>query len=88
MKIRVPWAKRSHTHPDLTLLKYGVCSGCGHLILMGQVRNKVVRVLDRSKGGTLEWNEIYGESCAPGWDTKEIGMDGKVRYYKDGARLT
>lgn len=81
MKIRF-WAKRNHTHPDSTLLKYRVCSGCGHLILIGQVRNKVVRVLDRSQG--MEWNEIYGESCAPKWDIKEIGIDGEVKYYAGG----
>lgn len=88
MRIKFPWAKRKHTHPDPTLLKYGVCSGCGHLILMGQVRNKRVRVFDRSKGGTVEWTETYGESCAPEWDTREIAMDGEIRYYKDGISLT
>lgn len=87
MKIKFPWAKRNHIHPDPTLLKYGVCAGCGHLILMGQVRNKIVRVLDRSKGGTIEWNEVFGESCAPEWDTKEIGMDSEIRYYKDSKKI-
>jgi len=80
LKLRF-WAKREHTHPDPTFLKYGVCAGCGHLILMGQVRNKRVRVIDRSQG--LEHYEVYGESCAPEWDTKEIGIDGEVKYYKD-----
>lgn len=87
MGIKFPWAKRDHTHPDPTLSKHGVCSGCGHLILMGQVRNKVVRVLDRSQGGTIEHNEVYGESCAPEWDTREIGIDGEVRYYKGNVQL-
>ena len=90
MKFELPWAKRNHYHPDLSFLHltlYTVCSGCGHLILIGQVRNKSVRVLDRSRGGTIEHTEVYGESCVPSWDTKEIGMDGEIRYYKDGARV-
>ncbi len=84
-KLGFPWAKKSHYHPDPTLLKYMVCSGCGHLILTGQVRNKLVIVFDKSTGTTITHNEVYGESCAPSWDTKEIGMDGKIRYYKNGA---
>lgn len=87
MKWQLPWAKREHYHPDPTLIKYAVCSGCGHLILIGHVRNKAVRVLDRSKGGTIERNELYGESCAPQWDIKEIAIDCKVRFYKDGKEI-
>ena len=84
MKIEFPWAKRNHCHADFAFLKYGVCSGCGHLVLMGQVRNKYVQVMNRVKG--LEFNEIYGESCAPNYDLKEIGLDGEVKYYKKGVR--
>lgn len=84
MRFTLPWAKKNHRHPDPTLRKYGVCSGCGHLILRGQVRNKLVIVTDKSTGTTIEHNENYGKSCAPSWDSKEIGIDGKVRYYKDG----
>ena len=87
MKFEFPWAKKKHYHSDPTLFKYGVCSGCGHLISMGQIRNKRVQVLDRSQGGTITSTEIYGESCAPVFDTKEIGMDGEIRYYKDGAQI-
>lgn len=87
MIFRLPWAKREHTHLDSTLSKYTVCSGCGHLILMGHIRNKIVRVLDRSSGGTIEWNEIYSESCAPQWDTKEIAIDCAVRYYSKGKEV-
>lgn len=82
MKLQVPWAKRKHSHSDPTLLRDSVCSGCGHLILTGQVRNKLVHVSDRAKG--LEYNEVYGESCAPGYDLKEIAIDGAVRFYKNG----
>jgi len=85
MKIQLPWAKRNHYHSDSTLLKYGVCAGCGHLILTGQVRNKHIRVLDRVRG--LELNENYGESCAPNYDLKEIGLDGEVKYYEKGIRV-
>ena len=78
MKIRFPWAKREHSHPEF-IFKYIVCAGCGHLLLNGHRRNKEVQVHDRGKGwGT----ETYGESCVPDWDIKEIGIDGKVKYYK------
>ena len=78
MKLQFPWAKRTHYHSD----KYGVCSGCGHIILTGQVRNKRVIVFDRSKG--MEYHETYGESCALDYDRKEVAIDGKVRFYKEG----
>ncbi len=84
MKFGFPWAQKNHSHFDPTL---SVCSGCGHLILTGQIRNRLVIVFDRSKGGTITHNENYGESCAPDWDTKEIAMDGEVRYYKAGVRI-
>uniref|UniRef100_A0A6M3XU32 Uncharacterized protein n=1 Tax=viral metagenome TaxID=1070528 RepID=A0A6M3XU32_9ZZZZ len=87
MRFGLPWAKKKHYHPDPTLFKYGVCSGCGHLILMGQVRNKVVIVGNKSTGITITHNETYGESCAPPWDAKEIGADGEVRYYKAGVKI-
>lgn len=82
----IPWAKRNHYHSDPTLLKYGVCSGCGHLILVGQVRNKYIRVIDRIQG--LEFKEIYGESCAPGYHLKEIGLDGEVKHFEKGTRVS
>ena len=85
MEIKFPWAKRNHIHPDPTFWKYEICSGCGHLIRRGQVRNKRVQVRDRVRG--LSWSEIYGESCAPDWDIKEIAIDGQARYYKEGKEI-
>ena len=79
-----PWAKRQHYHADQGFLIYVPCSKCEHLILAGHVDNKRVQVIDRSGGGTITHNEIYGLSCAPDYDLKEIGIDGAVRFYKDG----
>ena len=87
MIFRWPWAKRKHYHPDLTLTKYATCAGCRHLILVGHVENKEVEVFDRSKGTTISHIELYGKSCAPGYDRKEIALDGKIRFYKDGKEL-
>lgn len=82
------WAKREHSHPDLNpLRRYATCAGCRHLILIGHVDNKHVIVLDRSGGGTVTWTETYGKSCAPDYDTKEIGIDGETRYYKNSQRV-
>ena len=81
MKIRFPWAKREHSHPEF-IFKYIVCAGCGHLIPNGQIGNKMVRICNETRWGKMEWMETYGESCVPDWDIKEIGIDGKVKYYK------
>ncbi len=84
MKIQFPWAKRHHYHADPTLMKYTTCSKCRHVLLTGHVDNKRVTVVDRRRGGTITHNEIYGLSCAPDYDRKEINIDGKIRFYKDG----
>ena len=87
MNIKLPWAKREHSHPDPGFWRYGVCSGCGHLILMGHVKNKGVKVTDRFEGFTTIRQKCYAFSCAPPWDTEETAIDGKVRYYKDGKEV-
>jgi len=51
------------------------------------VENKEVRVIDRSKGATIEHLEVYGKSCAPEYDLREIAIDGKERFYKDGREI-
>lgn len=84
MKLEFPWAKRKHYHADPSFLKYTTCSKCGHVLLTGHVDNKKVQVIDRSGDGTITHNEIYGLSCAPSYDIKEIGIDGKVRFYRNG----
>ena len=81
-KLQWPWAKRKHSHPA-PLCECSVCSGCGHLILIGHVRNKQVKVIDRSQYGglTVTHIETFAHSCAPAYDVKEIGLDGKERFY-------
>ena len=86
MKIQLPWAKRKHYHGDPTLLKYVTCAKCRHLLLVGHVENQRVEVVDRSKG--VSYTELYGKSCAPEYDRKEIALDGKVRFYKEGKEIT
>ena len=81
---KVPWAKRNHYHPDY-LWKYIPCSRCKHLLLFGHVENKIVRVLDRREGS--ERTEIYGPTCAPDYDIREIGIDGQTRFYKDNKEV-
>ena len=76
------WTMLKHNHPNTSLFRDSVCSGCGHLILTGQVRNKEVHVLNRQEG--WEQTKTYGESCAPAWDMEEIGIAGEVRHYKEG----
>ena len=84
MKLQFPWAKRKHYHGDPSFLKYTTCSKCRHVLLTGHVDNKRVQVIDRRGGGTITHNEIYGVSCAPGYDRKEIAINGKIRFYKEG----
>ena len=84
-RIRAPWAKRYHVHPSR--LDYATCAKCGHVILIGHVRNREVKVTDRSKGYIEQRYQLYGESCAPAWDTEEIALDGKVRHYRDGVEV-
>ena len=87
MKIQFPWAKRQHYHADPTFLKYTTCAKCHHLLLIGHVDNQRVKVIDRSHGYTATHTELYGKSCAPQYDQKEIAIDGAVRLYKDGKEL-
>ena len=85
--MKFPWAKQNHTHQEFIdiMLRYSACSGCGHVILMGHVDNKLVRVFNRQEG--WESTKVYGKSCAPAWDMEEIGIDGVVRYYKDNKQI-
>jgi len=46
------------------------------------VENQIVEVIDRSRG--TSHIELYGKSCAPRYDRKEIAIDGKIRFYKEG----
>ena len=87
--LRLPWAKRHHTHPDPGLFKYEVCSKCGHLILTGHVENKKVSITDKHscKPCTVERTAIYAKSCAPPYDHIEIAIDGITRFYKDGEEV-
>ena len=84
MKLQFPWAKRKHYHADPSFLKYDTCAKCRHLLLIGHVENQRVEVIDKSKGVTLSYTELYGKSCAPRYDRKEIAIDGKIRFYKEG----
>lgn len=86
MKLRF-WAKREHYHREFldNITKFTRCAGCGHILLMGHVDNKRVRVVNRMEG--TEHCEIYAGPCIPEWDMKEIAIDGKIRYYKNGQEV-
>ena len=90
--MKLPWAKRHHTHPHLErpFYSYGRCSKCGHLILLGQIDNKEVRVRDnyKFKGAEVEYTLVYAEGCAPEYNYKEIAIDGTARFYKDGKEVS
>lgn len=87
MKLRFPWAKRFHFHPQEPRVgAISVCAGCGHLVFHGHKENKIVWCMDRRRG-TLTYHKTYGKSCAPEWDTEEIGLDGEVRYFKGNKRV-
>jgi len=76
---RLPWALRNHYHGDLTLLKYGTCSRCGHMILMGHVANG--RVSIRAWGVT--WGARYSKACTPGFNHLELTPDRIVHAYSN-----
>ena len=76
---RFPWALRNHYHGDPTLLRYGVCSRCGHVILMGHVENHKVSI--RAWG--LTWGATYSKGCAPAFTHLELAPDKTVHAYID-----
>ena len=86
MKLQLPWAKRKRHHADPALLKYVTCTKCHHLLLAGHVDNKRVQVIDRKRG--VNYHELYGKLCAPEHNLKEIAIDGKVRFYKEGKEIS
>lgn len=79
IQAKLPWATKRHYHGDPTLLKYGVCSKCGHLILNGHVNNQVVSI--RAWGMT--WGATYAKQCAPCFDHLELAPDRTVHAYND-----
>jgi len=82
---KLPWALQNHYHGDPTLLKYGACSRCGHLILMGHVKNG--RVSIRAWG--ITWGASYSKACTPTFTHLELAPDKTVRAYQEvgGGRI-
>ena len=78
MRLRWPWASREHRHSGYVsqaenLMRYEVCSRCGHLLLSGYVTVWRVAIDCQGVTGTM----VYGRSCAPAYDKLVLGLDGK-----------
>lgn len=74
---RFPWALQQHYHHDPTLLKYGVCGRCGHMILTGHVQNHRVTI----NAWGMTWGDVYAKGCDPGFDHLELAPDRTVHAY-------
>lgn len=85
--MNLPWAKRKHYHGVAMLTRLTTCAKCQHLLLIGHTTNKEVQVIDRSSGGTITHTEIYGKTCAPNYDLRDIAIDGEIRFYSKGKEL-
>lgn len=91
MKFKWPWKKSrrsleerfSRLEGDVQEIRQRVvtCHGCGHLLLREDVDAHRVRV--KGQGiDPMEFSEVYGKSCWPGYDLRIQGADWEWHYYQ------